>query len=102
MNPNTYSLAEAAELVGRSTRTLRRAIDAEELLAARQASGSIRISRAELAKWWRLRGGGDLFGPSTPLERSSAPRSLGFEAPADFIEAIRIVVREELDRAKGS
>ena len=88
MNPNTYSLAEAAELVGRSTRTLRRAIDAEELLAARQASGSIRISRAELAKWWRLRGGGDLFGPSEPS--------------ADLIEAVRIVVREELDRAKGS
>ena len=85
---STYSMKEAAELVGYSTRTLRRAIDAGELLAARQSSGSIRISRTELAKWWRERGGGDLFGPSEPS--------------ADLIEAVRIVVREELDRAKGS
>ena len=57
MSQNTYSLAEAAEQVGCSTRALRRAIDAGELLAARQASGSIRISRTELAAWWRNRGG---------------------------------------------
>ena len=66
MSQNTYSLAEAAELVGYSTRTLRRAIDAGELLAARQAAGSIRISRAELAKWWRNRGGGELFEEASP------------------------------------
>lgn len=84
MNPNTYSLAEAATLVGRSTRTLRRAVDAGELLAERQGAGSIRVSRVELAKWWKGRGGGDLFGPS--------------EASADLIEAIRAVVREELER----
>lgn len=84
MNPHTYSLVEAAEIVGRSTRTLRRAIDAEDLLAARQSSGAIRISRAELAKWWRLRGGGDLFGDS---------------ASGDLLAAIREIVREEI--AKG-
>ena len=86
MNPNTYSMKEAAELVGYSVRTLRRAIDAGELLAARQASGSIRISRVELAKWWKGRGGGDLFGPA--------------EVSADLIGAIRVVVREELERDK--
>ncbi len=84
MNPNTYSLAEAATLVGRSTRTLRRAVDAGELLAERQGAGSIRVSRVELAKWWKGRGGGDLFGPA--------------ESSADLIEAIRAVVREELER----
>ena len=84
MNPQTYSMSEAAELTGYSTRTLRRAIDAGDLLACRQSSGSIRISRAELAKWWRLRGGGDLFGDS---------------ASGDLLAAIREIVREEI--AKG-
>ena len=74
----TYSLAEAAELVGYSTRTLRRAIDAGELLAARQASGSIRISRTELAAWWRNRGGGELFGQGAPT-RNGASRTPGIE-----------------------
>ena len=83
---NTYSMSEAAELVGYSTRTLRRAIDAGELLAARQASGSIRISRTELAKWWRERGGGELFGA---------------ESHAGLLDAIRAVVREELARGSG-
>ncbi len=89
MSQNTYSLAEAAELVGYSTRTLRRAIDAEELLAARQSSGSIRISRAELAAWWRNRGGGELFGT-------------GHVREAEFLEVVRRIVREELSRTARS
>ena len=77
---NTYSMAEAAALVGYSTRTLRRAIDAGELLAARQPSGSIRISRFELALWWKERGGGELFESGSPW----------------LLDAIRKIVREEL------
>lgn len=86
---NTYSMKEAAELTGYSTRTLRRAIDAEELLAARQSSGSIRISRVELAKWWRLRGGGELFETRHARE-------------AEFLEVVRRIVREELSRTARS
>ena len=84
---NTFSLAEGAGLVGYSTRTLRRAIDAGELHAARQGR-SVQVSRVELAKWWKGRGGGDLFGPSEPS--------------TELVEAIRIVVREELERAQRS
>ncbi len=80
---NTYSLKEAAELVGYSTRTLRRAIDAGELLAARQVSGSIRISRVELAKWWKGRGGGELFDDGRAALRH------------DLMETLRDFIRED-------
>lgn len=101
MNPNTYSLAEAAELVGYSTRTLRRAIDAGELLAARQASGSIRISRTELAAWWRSRGGGELFGQGTRTD-IAANLQQGHAREAELLEAVRRIVREELSRVTRS
>ena len=61
---HTYSLKEAAAIVGMSTQTLRRAIVAGELKAfggGERGGSSYRISRVELANWWRDRGGGELF-----------------------------------------
>jgi excisionase family DNA binding protein len=58
----TYNLKEAAEIVGYSTRTLLRAIDRGDLKAASAKGGAWRVSRFELAHWWRERGGGELFG----------------------------------------
>lgn len=61
--PHTYSLKEAAAIVGLHTKTLRRAIHDGELKAFGGGKGGAvyRISRVELAKWWRDRGGGELF-----------------------------------------
>lgn len=64
MEGATYSLKEAAEVVGYSTRTLTRAISAGELQGA-NTGRAIRISRVELARWWRSLGGGELFEDET-------------------------------------
>ena len=65
-NALTFSLSDAAAAVGYSTRTLQRAIEADELQAAQLGHGDIRISRPELEAWWRNRGGGLLFAKPTP------------------------------------
>lgn len=58
----TYCLAEAAELVGRSPETIRRYCAKGDLKAAGGGKGTEwRISRVELAAWWRRQGGGRLF-----------------------------------------
>lgn len=60
-----WSLAEAAAMLGLNPATLRRAIAAGELRAMKLAK-HYRVSRAELAAWWRERGGGELFAPEAP------------------------------------
>lgn len=68
--PMTMSLEDAARAVGYSTKTLRRAISAQKLVAAQASDAphsAYRISRVELARWWRARGGGQLF-PDLPVE----------------------------------
>lgn len=58
----TYSLQGAADVVGYSTSTLRRAIQAGEIKAAGGGRGEpYRISGVELERWWKNKGGGDLF-----------------------------------------
>lgn len=58
----TYSVEEAAKLTGRSAETIRRHCANGRLKAAGGGRGSTwRISRIELAKWWKQQGGGDLF-----------------------------------------
>ncbi len=61
--PLVYTLQAAADAVEMSPKTLRRAIQAGELKAFGGGGPGkpIRISRLELANWWRSRGGGELF-----------------------------------------
>jgi excisionase family DNA binding protein len=62
LRKRTYSPAEAADLTGYNAEYIRQLIR-EGDLAAFQARerGNYRISRAELARWWRDKGGGELF-----------------------------------------
>jgi excisionase family DNA binding protein len=64
----TFSVQEAARLVGRSENYIRQRIKSGELPAAGGGRGvPWRISRAELAAWWEKQGGGSLF-PDDPAE----------------------------------
>lgn len=55
-----WGLSEAAAMLGLHPQTLRRAIHAGELKALKLHK-HYRVSRLELAAWWRERGGGELF-----------------------------------------
>lgn len=66
-----WSLAEAAAMLGLNPATLRRAIGAGELKAMKLHM-HYRVSRAELAAWWRERGGGELFAPEPVPEGKGA------------------------------
>jgi excisionase family DNA binding protein len=61
-----YNLNEVAELLGVHVETVRRAVRNGELRAAAIGAGKgkgagFRVSRVELARWWRAKGGGELF-----------------------------------------
>jgi len=66
-NQQVYTLHEVAELLKVHVETIRRAARAGELKAAAPGVGKkgkgtdLRVSRIELARWWRARGGGQLF-----------------------------------------
>jgi excisionase family DNA binding protein len=64
-----YTLSEAAELLSCHKETLRRAIKAGTLRAAKIGK-EYRISRTDLEDFWTARGGGALFedSPRPPLE----------------------------------
>jgi excisionase family DNA binding protein len=58
----TYSTAEVAEILGVHVETVRRWIRDGKLRAARGTQGRpSTISRAELVRWFRESGGGELF-----------------------------------------
>lgn len=58
--PTTYGLEEVAAIVGVHVETIRRAIRSGELCAAKLRR-NYRVSRAELARWWAAKGGGEPF-----------------------------------------
>lgn len=60
-----WALGEAAAMLGLNPATLRRAIHKGELAAFTLGKG-YRVSRAELAAWWRSKGGGELFAEPAP------------------------------------
>jgi excisionase family DNA binding protein len=66
-----FTLHEVAEFLKVHVETVRRAVRAGELKAAAPGVGGrgkgadLRVSRIELARWWRARGGGDLFADTT-------------------------------------
>ena len=69
VDKTTFTLAEAAELLSCHTETLRRAIKAGGLRAAKLGKG-YRISKTDLEDFWKRKGGGALFEgtPQPPLE----------------------------------
>jgi len=77
----TYSVAEAAELTGYSKETIRRHIRADKMKAAGGGAdrSPYRIARAELARWWRDKGGGELFEtpPYFNLAVDQLPKRIG-------------------------
>ena len=60
MQKTTYTLIEAASLLSCHKETLRRAIAAGDLRAARLGR-EFRISRIDLQTFWNTHGGGELF-----------------------------------------
>lgn len=77
-NQQVYTLHEVAELLKVHVETIRRAVRAGELKAAAPGVGhgkgaDQRVSRIELARWWRARGGGDLFADVTGEEAEDQP-----------------------------
>lgn len=67
MRKTTFTLAEAASLLSCHKETLRRAIQAGELRAAKLGR-EYRISRADLQAFWTAQGGGELFSPEQTPE----------------------------------
>ena len=77
-NQQVYTLHEVAELLKVHVETVRRAVRAGELKAAAPGAGrgkgaDLRVSRIELARWWRAKGGGDLFDDVTGEEAEDRP-----------------------------
>ena len=73
-----YTLQEVAELIKVHVETVRRAVRAGELKAAAPGVGrgkgaDLRVSRIELARWWRAKGGGELFNGATDEEAEGGP-----------------------------
>ncbi len=63
---HVFSVSEAAQAVGYTTDTVRRWCRTGSLPAFRTGfGGNYRISRSELARFWRERGGGDLLEAAT-------------------------------------
>ena len=74
MRKTTFTLAEAADLLSCHKETLRRAIQAGELQAARLGR-EYRISRADLQAFWTAQGGGELFTPDQGVDAEPAARA---------------------------
>lgn len=55
--PRFHSPKEAADLLGVSVRTLRRAVEADELAVVKYNSRVWRFSAVDLAAWYASRGG---------------------------------------------
>lgn len=73
-----YTLQEVAELLKVHVETIRRVVRAGELKAAAPGMGKgkgsdLRVSRIELARWWRAKGGGELFDDRTGNEAKGEP-----------------------------
>ena len=56
-----YTIDEVADLVGVSRQTVNRAIASGALRPAQFANRLYRVSEAEIERWWKSRGGGELF-----------------------------------------
>lgn len=73
-----FTLHEVAELLRVHVETVRRAVRAGELRAAAPGAGrgkgaDLRVSRIELARWWRAKGGGNLFADESGEEAENQP-----------------------------
>ena len=83
MRKTTYTLAEAAAVLSCHKETLRRAIQAGELQAARLGR-EYRISRLDLQAFWVTQGGGELF--ASGQEGEETPRPPEQKDPTDRLK----------------
>ncbi len=81
MRKTTFTLAEAAVLLSCHKETLRRAIGAGELRAARLGR-EYRISRFDLQAFWTAQGGGELFSPEQMQGEEEQPQGSRTETQA--------------------
>lgn len=81
MRKTTFTLAEAATVLSCHKETLRRAISAGELQAARLGR-EYRVSRADLQAFWTARGGGELFLPEQNAEGEETAKGAEPKEPA--------------------
>lgn len=80
-----FDVPTLARLAGVHPQTIRRAIEAGQLKAARNGRYSqARISRTDAEIWWRERGGGTLLGDVTPTAKHEAETATG--TLADFLK----------------
>ena len=92
----TFTLAEAAVLLSCHRETLRRAIRAGELRAARLGR-EFRVSRLDLEAFWAANGGGDLFEkqPEQAAETvKEAPRPAPAQKKAGFEQLTLLPTKE--------
>lgn len=80
MRKTTYTLAEAASVLSCHKETLRRAIQAGELQAARLGR-EYRVSRADLQAFWTAQGGGELFTPDQETDEAAKAAEARESAP---------------------
>ena len=69
----TYSVQDAAELLGVNAETIRRAIRSGKLKAAQFGGKLYSISRPDLAEFYRQQGGGSLFDDDPDNEAATPP-----------------------------
>ena len=67
MKQVAFSITEATKILGISRSTVMRALKSGELKAAKFANRTYRISAVELQRYWKERGGGELW-PSESLK----------------------------------
>jgi len=65
----TFRVPEVAELLDMSETTIRRKLRAGDIPGVK-LNGGWRVSRAELERWWREKGGGALFSDTEDSEGS--------------------------------
>jgi excisionase family DNA binding protein len=74
-----YSVRETAELLGVSQETIRRAIRSGRLKAAKFGGKDLRISRHDIAEFYRRQGGTQLFHNLQSADQGEEKESLGRE-----------------------
>lgn len=92
MDKLTLTVAEVAALLGLHANTIRRAVDRGELPAVKPGGRTILVSRVELGRWWKAKGGGELFeaagdGNGAAAPEASPPGPAPSAAPAAMLTA---------------
>jgi len=97
-----YTIDEVADLVGVSRQTVNRAIASGALRPAQLANRLYRISEAEIERWWKSRGGGELFLREHTLNLPDPPQRWVDEFKEEMKSAVSWEVCEWTPREDGT